>query len=245
MASELAARLQPIACEVLTLSAGPGRTSANLGAKSLIERGVPPTLFASESEKSSRKTAGVAAWKWAAAAGLLLLLSFSLRYAEAAMYKSRVSRSLDQLIRYKATLPKIDHELSFLNFIKTNQPPYLDTLAIVASAAPPGTRIDALSIVRHGDLSMNGSMAGDPQGPGNFRAKLVDSGFFARVVLEEQTPVDNGQKMNFRMSAQLKPEGMRKAFTPPQPVKGPTNQPATNSPKPAHAHPLPPQLTQN
>ncbi|HEV8542171.1 MAG TPA: hypothetical protein VGR78_07260, partial [Verrucomicrobiae bacterium] len=243
IAAELAKRLPPtVSCQVLPVPTTPGHTSANLGASVLLDRREQPWLL--DQSPIEQKPKAPAPWPWAVAACLLLLLSISLRYAESAFNKSRVTRQLDHITKYKATLPKIDRELSFLKYIKTNQPPYLDTMAVVASAAPSGTRIDTLTLVRHGDLSMQGSMQGNPQGPAEFRSKLVDSGFFARVVLEEQTPVENGQKMNFRMTAQLKPDETRKPFIPPEPAKrSSTNQAPANRPMP-DAHPMPPQITQ-
>jgi len=80
---------------------------------------------------------------------------------------------------------------------------------VLALSAPPGARIDSLSLLRNGDLSLRGS-AGDAQAPGAFRSKLIDSGFFARVVVDEQTPSPDGQKFTFRISGQLKPDGARR-----------------------------------
>jgi hypothetical protein len=155
---------------------------------------------------------------------LLLMLALAFRYAEASLYQGRISRQLREVSEYRQKLPNLDRELSFLQFIKTNQPPYLDALAAVAAAAPSGTRVDTVSLIRRGELSLRGSVQ-DPQGPANFRTKLIDSGVFTRVVIEDQTPVDNNQKMNFRLSAQVKPDGAR-----PVPTTSTTNTSAASVP---------------
>jgi hypothetical protein len=241
--------LQPALASEVVDSSGPGRSAANLGVLHLIETGSNPLLLGEEpaAEKPSRSHA---AWKWAAAAGLLLIVSLLLRYAEGTLYRGRISRKLAEVTRYKATLPQIDRELSFLNFIKTNQPPYLEAIAVVANAAPSGTRLDGLNLVRHGELSVRGSSMGNPKAPGEFRAKLIDSGFFSHVVIEEQTPVDNGQKINFRLSALVKPDGVRKPYVDEAPSASRNKIPDHPSTRPSGKSPVkssvpPAQLTQN
>jgi hypothetical protein len=43
----------------------------------------------------------------------------------------------------------------------------------------------------------------------DFRGKLIDSGFFSHVSLEDQTPVPGPPKLNARMSLSWKPAGQR------------------------------------
>ena len=62
---------------------------------------------------------------------------------------------------------------------------------------------------RRGDLSLRGSMR-DSQQVLDFRSKLIDSGFFATVTVEEQSPSPDGQSVTVRISAQWKPTGERK-----------------------------------
>ena len=102
----------------------------------------------------------------------------------------------------------IDRELDFLRYLKQSQPPYLDALFVLAKAAPQGARFDSLSMNRRGDLSLRGSMKDSQQVVG-FRSKLIDSGFFANVAVEEQTPTPDRQKLTVRISAQWKPAGER------------------------------------
>lgn len=224
LASELAARWQRgSTSEIVPCPDGAGVTPANAGLRKLVESG-RATLALDAQDAPVKAVRSGASSKWAIAAGLLLLLALAFRYAEASLYQGRISRQLRDVSEYRQKLPNLDRELSFLQFIKTNQPPYLDALAAVAAAAPSGTHVDTVSLIRRGELSLRGSVQ-DPQGPANFRAKLIESGFFTRVVIEDQTPVDNNQKMNFRLSAQVKPDGAR-----PLPTASATNTSAASVP---------------
>src|SRR5881396_3646419 len=112
---------------------------------------------------------------------------------------------------------EIDRELRFLQYLKDNQPPYLDALAIVANATQPGTRFDSVSMNRRGDLSLRGFMR-DSQQVVDFRSKLINSGFFTTVVVEEQNPTPDRQKVILRISAQWKPPPGRESLSIAPPV---------------------------
>ena len=62
----------------------------------------------------------------------------SLRYAETFLRQPRLARTLKEMKTYRERLPNVDRELSFLQFLQTNRPPYLDALFIMANAAAPG-----------------------------------------------------------------------------------------------------------
>src|SRR5262249_21054899 len=140
-------------------------------------------------------------WTWATAAGLLLLAVLILRYAEPFIAKPSLARRLAQISSQREGLPSIDRELAFLQYLETNQPPVLDTLYLMANFAPAGARLDSASMTRHGDFSVRGSMANADQ-TSEFRSKLVDSGFFDTVVLDELAPTADHQKVTFRLSVQ-------------------------------------------
>lgn len=224
----------PIQALTLTNSAA-GATAATEGLRRSVRAGQQLLLLGAPAE-NVRRFATPAQWKWAATAIALLLAVSLLRYAEVALFNTRLSAKISEISAYRAQLPKLDRELSFLDFIKTNQPPYLDTVAVISGAAPSGTRFEQLSIARRGDVSLRGTMQ-DPQGPENFRSKLIASGFFSKVVVEEQVAIENPRKVNFRISADLKPEGARPAL-PPEPPKS-TNQPASRPVPPRTGPPAP------
>jgi hypothetical protein len=46
-----------------------------------------------------------------------------------------------------------------------------------------------------------------------FRSKLIDSGFFASVAVEEQTPTPDRQKVTVRITAQWKPANDRQSLS--------------------------------
>jgi hypothetical protein len=105
----------------------------------------------------------------------------------------------------------VDPEMRFLLYLKQNQPPYLDALYVFSKAALPGTHLDSFSVNQHGEISIKAAMQNGQQVT-DFRTKLIASGFFANITVEEQAPAPNNQqKVNVRMSAQWKPAGARAA----------------------------------
>jgi hypothetical protein len=150
-----------------------------------------------------------------------------LPYAEALLLKPFLARKLTTLKSEKGRLTTIDRELGFLQSLKQNQPPYLDTLFIFGKSTPQGARIDSLTMNRHGEISLRGSMR-DATQVTDFRTKLIGSGFFANVAVEEQAPTPDRQKVNVRMTAQWKPADIRAGLsigpTPAEVEKAKTNK---------------------
>jgi hypothetical protein len=127
-------------------------------------------------------------------------------------------------------LGEIDRRLEFLQYIADNQPPYLDASFVIANAAPPGARIESLSLNRRGEISLSG-FAQMPQQIVDFRTKLVESGFFSQVVVEEQSPVQPNQPRSLmRITAQWKGHAERQALMlgPTLPEKANTNSVASD-----------------
>jgi len=216
-APDAAARLAAagIVCETLEYPRGAGRSAGTLGlAKLLQQRGTPPLLLelTSEAEVATRSrrafAGGADVRKWAAIAAALLLLCVGLRYAEALVQRPRLSRRIAEIKAYRDKLPNVERDLAFLQYLKTNQPHYLDAIAVLAEAAPSGTRVESLSLTRHGDLSVRASVR-DAQQLTDLRAKLIRSDLFSSVVVEEQTP--GQQKLNVRFTGQWKPFAEQKA----------------------------------
>ena len=65
-------------------------------------------------------------------------------------------------------------------------------------------RIESTSMNRRGEVSLRGSMQ-NAQQVTDFRSKLMDSGFFERVTVEEQVPTPDRQKVNVRITGLWKP----------------------------------------
>jgi len=203
-------------CRRLEIAAGAGSSAATLGLKKSVaveipllplqpKRGPAKTKFnlplLDFSEAESRR------WLLRGAALLVLLLLFP--FAEALLLKPLLARKLDTLTREKQQFVTLaEPEMQFLQSLKQSQPPYLDTLYVFSKAAPPGLHLDSLTMDQHGDIQVRATMQSADQVMA-FRSKLIASGFFANITVEEQSP--NQQKVSVRMTAQWKSAGLRPA----------------------------------
>lgn len=198
-----------IQCSRIDLPPGPGISAATLGLKTLTERnGHAPALLLKSSSvaNSAAQSPGLARWKWPTLAACLLLFLLSLRYAEPFLKKDALAKSIAAIRLQKQQLPDIDRELTFLQHLHTNQPACLNALLALAQSAAPGMRIDSLSLTRRGDLSLRATIQNAQQAT-DFRSKLIDTGIFLSVTVQEQTPGPgpDRQRLTVRMSARWNP----------------------------------------
>ncbi|HSU54491.1 MAG TPA: hypothetical protein VLT36_10555 [Candidatus Dormibacteraeota bacterium] len=217
--TELRERVGPgIECREVELPGGNGASAAILGLQRAVETngGVPPLVLQLKQAKGRSTLPPREQMKWAAAAAGLLLLALLLPYAEALTLKSHLTHALASTKSDQARLPIIGRELDFLQYLQANEPPYLDAMLVLAKAAPQGTHFDNISMNRRGEISLRGFLR-DGQQVADLRTKLIASGFFAYVAVEEQAPTPDRQKVNVRMTAQWKPTGSR-INPPPEPV---------------------------
>jgi hypothetical protein len=142
--------------------------------------------------------------KWGTRVGALVAALLLLPYAEALLLKPHLTNKVAAFKAEAARLTVIDRELDFLRYLKQSQPPYLDALYIFSKSVPQGTHFDALSLNSHGEVSLRCAFR-DGQQVAEFRTQLIDSGFFANVTVEEQTPTPDHQRVNVRITAQEKP----------------------------------------
>jgi Tfp pilus assembly protein PilN len=187
----------------LEIPPGEGHSAAILGLRHYAEtndRSPPLVLQAASITESADRRAAPAYAKWAALAAVLALACIGLRYAEAFWKGPALARQLSRWQSAKFDQPEVDRELSFYQYLATNRPPYLSAIAALSDAAGRGTVINSLSVNRQGDLSLRGLMPSSKQAT-DFRAKLVHSGWFTGVVLEEQAPIANKPTVNVRISA--------------------------------------------
>jgi Tfp pilus assembly PilM family ATPase len=214
LAPGLTRRLVPgVMCEGIEPVTAVGQSAAIVALKSAAElgKGASPLIL---KRKQSNGTPGVVRhtpWKLCALAACLAFGLLVIPYLEAITLKPFLSRKLAALKEDRRKLALIDAEWGFFQHLKQNAPPYLDALFLMAKASPPGTRIDSLSMSRRGDLSVRCSLQNSQQVT-DFRSKLIDSGFFANVTVEEQVPSPDRQKLAVRMSAQWKPLSARQAL---------------------------------
>ena len=192
--------------ERLAAADGTGRSAAISGLQKFVEQGGEPSLPICVEHASGVATslATLDLKKWGARVGALLVALLLLPYAEALLLKPHLAKKVAMFKAEAARLTIIDRELDFLRYLRQIQPPYLDALYILSKSVPPGTRFDALSLNSHGEVSLRGAFR-DGQQVADFRSKLIDSGFFANVTIEEQSPTPDRQKVNVRISAQEKP----------------------------------------
>lgn len=213
---QLASRLgNGLQCQAVDFTPREGGSAAILGLQRALERepGLPPLVLQVKQSNGKAQVNRLAPWKWGALALGLALLGLLLPYAEALTLKSHLANKLAAVKTDQGRLGTIDRELDFLQYLQQSEPPYLDALLVLAKAAPPGTRFDLVSMNRRGDVSIRGSLR-DGQQVADLRSKLIDSGFFANVGIEEQAPTPDRQKVNVRLSAQWKPLGSRTAPSP-------------------------------
>ena len=197
-----------IACERLDGALATGQSAAVLGMKRASEAnvGAPLLLF-----QTAAKPAALGSFKFdqpvpkklAIAAAVLLVLALAAPFAEALLLRNHLAKKIAALKTGEDKLKVIDQEYGFLQYLKQTGPPYLDALYLFAKSAPPGTHFDSTSMNRRGDLSLRGTMQ-NAQQVTDFRTKLMDSGFFDRVTVEEQVPAPDHQKVNIRITAQWK-----------------------------------------
>ena len=215
LASQISSKLRGVAVETLVTESGTGRSAAIHGLKKLAAQngGTLPLVLQVKAKQAAGGAFNLAAPDvklWAVRAAVLLVALLLLPYAEALVLKPFLSRKLSALKADKSRLVTIDRELEFLQSFKQNQPPYLDAIYLVSKFAPQGSKIESLTMNRRGEVSLRGSMR-DATQVTDFRSKLIGSGFFANIAVEEQSP---GQgKLTVRMSAQWKPPEARAGLT--------------------------------
>jgi hypothetical protein len=201
-----------VVCETLPASDAPGRSAAILGLKKSAEEGGQDLLLLQSRQSGPRNgLAQPALRKWAIAAVALLLGVLLLPYAEAILMKPFVVRKLAEMNASTNRLDLLDREMDFLQSLKQSQPPYLDALFLFSKCAPQGTRFDSINMNRRGEVSLRGSLR-NADAVTELRAKLIDSGFFYSVSVEDQSPTPDRQKVNVRIIALWKSHNELKAL---------------------------------
>jgi Tfp pilus assembly PilM family ATPase len=232
---QLAERLTPgTRCERIESPAASNRSAAIAGLQSAgrVNGGEPPLILRLKESRtgdvSGKSGAGntLASWKnlaretlaqpsvrkWARLSAMLALVVVAFPFVEPLVMKQFFVRRLATVKAEKGRLGLIDREFNFLQYLKQNQPPYLDTIALLACSVGPGSHFDSISMNRRGELAIKGSLK-DANQVSDFRSKLIKTGFFSNVTVEEQTPTQDRQKFNVRMTAQIKPAAARAAVS--------------------------------
>jgi hypothetical protein len=226
-----------VACETWEQPFGARPSAAILGLmKSTGSNSAsPPLLLQSNGGQGTARPIRPSVWKWAAAAVILALGALFFPYAEAIVRTPFLEKKLAALEADRGRLATIDQELDFLKFLKQNQPPYLGTIYLLARSAPRGTRLENLSLGRRQEISIRLKL-GNSRQVTYFRSKLIDSGWFANVMVEEQAQ-SSDRRLSVRMSAALKPAESRKLITA-EPPGAKSDQPS-DEPDPGMPMPMP------
>lgn len=192
-------------CERLDPPPAAGGSAAISGLEQMVARsGDSHLLIRMEPSASGPAAWASVDWKaWVGRIAALALAALLLPYAEALLLKWHLERKVAAFKAEAARLTVIDRELDFLRNLKLSQPPYLDLLYVFSKAVPPGTHFDALSLNSHGEVTLRCAFH-DGQQVADFRDKLIASGFFTNVVVAEQSPTPDRQRVNVRISAQEK-----------------------------------------
>lgn len=192
-------------CEPLGATPTDNGSAAINGLQKFAAQGsIPPLVLQLKPATATTTSFAAADWKkWGTRAGLLAAAALLLPYAEALLLKPHLEKRVAAFKTEAERLTVIDRELDFLQNLKLSQPPYLDVLYVFSKSAPSGTRFDSLSLNSHGEVSMRCGFH-DGQQVADFRDKLIASRFFTNVVVEEQVPTPDHQKVNVRMTAQEK-----------------------------------------
>lgn len=191
--------------------AGPGASAATLGLKKAFLENAPLLILQAKSQAGktpfnfSRADFFTGSNRqWITRAGALLLLLVLLPFAEALVFKPLLALKLNSFkSRRQRFVSVVNPELQFLLSLKQAQPPYLDALYVMAQAAPPGFSITSLSMDETGDVALKATVQ-NAQQVMDFRARLIASGFFATITVEDQTPSPHQPKLDVRISAQWK-----------------------------------------
>jgi hypothetical protein len=179
-------------------------STAILGLKRLAEeQGEMPLSLQLKPASAPKRLVEPALVEWGMRAAFLLLAVLLFPTLEAALFTTPLSEKVSTFQAKAANLEtNVDQEMGFLQALKQIQPPYLESIYIISKVAPPGIHVDSLTMNRRGEMNFRGTLANGDQ-VADFRAKLIASGYFAGVTVEEQTP--EHQKVTIRLTGQWKP----------------------------------------
>jgi len=183
-------------------------------------------------EESPAVLAQPAPRRWALVAGVLLLGFLATPYLEALVFYPGVAKRVTSIRERQDALKTIDRQTDFLRHLRQNQTPYLEALLVLGKTVPSGSKLESLNLNRKGEMSLRITVRQPQDAPG-FRTKLTESGFFSSVVIEEQAPAPDRQKVQVRISAQILPANQRQGLKILDVDAAPETKPGTPPPPPS------------
>jgi hypothetical protein len=218
-----------VECRVVDLEPAPGRSAVTLGLELDLEgRGasLPLQLLTRARRKEAPRAARVPSLRgWLAVAAVLGAVSLFLHHGAPLVRLAGRRARLEEARALRATLPSLDRELGFLELVEKSQVDYLEALAALSQSLPQGTVLEGLAMNRQGEVSLQGKSASF-EAANDLRGRLVKTGWFSHVVLQEQAPSKEEGRVDFRMAARIRP-GAR----PIQVAAAPAGAPAKAAPE--------------
>jgi hypothetical protein len=210
IAPKLSKVLNGLECERVELPAEDARSGAILGLKNYAEKdpSYPQLILQAHQAKPIAPPRKPVPWRWAGVAAIILAILLAIPCIEAMVRTPILNRKVAAINAGTNRMDTIDRELAFFQYMRKNHPPYVQLLQAIAYAAPPQSKFDAVAISRRGDLSFRGSMR-DGQQVNEFRAKLIASGAFNTVTVDEQVPTPDRRRVNIRVTTQWKTDKAR------------------------------------
>src|SRR5436190_13502639 len=137
-----------VTCEGIEPVPGAGRSAAILGLRTATQQtyGRSPLIIRGKQVNGGARAVRATPWKLCVLAVGLACGVLVVPYLEAVILKPFLARKLTALKEGRRKLALIDAEWGFFQHLKQTAPPYLDALYLLAKAAPPGARIDSLSM---------------------------------------------------------------------------------------------------
>ena len=196
-------------CRAIDVEPAPGRSAVTLGLELTGKDGgatLPLPLLPRARKQEAARTARIPpVYAWLSAALLLAALSLFLHYGAPLVRLAARKARLEEARAIRASLPNLDRELGFLEFVEKSQVDYLEALTALSQSLPQGTVLEGLTLSRQGEVSIQGKAASF-EGANDLRGRLVKTGWFSHVVIQDQAPSKQEGRVDFRMSARIRPD---------------------------------------
>lgn len=196
-----------VVCEALPAGRQPASSGVLTALHQLVAAGTTDRLLTLRPGGQATTARGVSRpldRRWLALAAALAVGFFGLRYGGPLLRKPALEIALAEAAAAQAGLPPVGRELDFLRAIEQAQPAYLNGLVALADATPRGTRLESLNLNRRGEFTYAATLQ-NPQQANDLRTKLIDSGIFSSVVIEEQSPTPDQRQARIRLRARWNP----------------------------------------
>lgn len=140
--------------------------------------------------------------KWSAITVCLLLCVAGLRYIEPLLHFKSTESQLKAVQAQLKIIPEIDREVGFLQMMDNNFLPFESVIPAICSSVNAQFQLTELTMNRRGEVNISADVKNADQ-IGEYRRKLMGSGFFKSVTVESQTPDPKKKNIAVRIRAIL------------------------------------------